>query len=110
MLSDHPVLAVERFMGGLAASMYFFAVSPMYAQFPCNPSNRQPPALRLLDSVPPCRLKWSGLPVLHGRCLADSNGAVVVSIAGVHLSVECRQSRRPAPAQTVETAMCGWPV
>ena len=33
---------------------------PKDANFPGAPSNRQPPALRLLNSVPPCRLKWSG--------------------------------------------------
>ena len=87
---------------------------PMDAEFPGDPSNRQPPALRLLNSVPPCRLKWSGLPALHGRCLADSNGPVVdgrvVSIAGVHLCVECCRGRLPAPAQTVEIGTWGCPV
>ena len=33
---------------------------PKDANFPGAPSNRQPPALGLLNSVPPCRLKWSG--------------------------------------------------
>ena len=87
---------------------------PMDAEFPGDPSSRQPPALRLLNSVPPCRLEWSGLPALHGRCLADSDGAVVdgrvVSIAGVHLCVECCQGRLPAPAQTVEVGTWGCPV
>ena len=86
----------------------------MDAQFPGDLSNRQSPALGLLNSVPPCRLKWSGLPALHCRCLADSDSAVVdyrvVSIAGVHLCIECCQGRLPAPAQTVETVMWGWPV
>ena len=92
--------------------MYFFCRVPMDAEFPGDPSSRQPPALRLLNSVPPCRLEWSGLPALHGRCLADSDGAVVdgrvVSIAGVHLCVECCQGRLPAPAQTVEVGTWGW--
>ena len=47
----------------------------MDAQLPGDPANRQPPVLRLLNSVPPCRLKWSGL-IDHshrGRGVADSN-------------------------------------
>ena len=85
----------------------------MDAEFPCDPADRQPLALRLLNGVPPCRLKRGGLPALAGRRLSDSGGAVVdgrvVSIAGVHTCVECRQGLLPAPAQTVETAICGWP-
>ena len=39
---------------------------PMDADFPCNPSNRQPPALRLLDSVPPCRSSYGDQSLLGG--------------------------------------------
>ena len=86
----------------------------MDAEFACDPANRQAPALRLLNGVPPCRLKRRGLVALRGRRLADSGSAVVdggvVSIGDVHSGVECCQGRLPAPAQTVATAICGWPV
>ena len=36
--------------------------APMDTQLPSNPSNRHPPALRLLYSFPSCCLKWRGLP------------------------------------------------
>ena len=79
----------------------------------CTGHNLLNVTVPLLNSVPPCRLEWSGLPALHGRCLADSDGAVVdgrvVSIAGVHLCVECCQGRLPAPAQTVEVGTWGCP-
>ena len=114
MITDVSYPTRSRLMGGLTASMLLLCRGTMDAQFPGDLSNRQSPALGLLNSVPPCRLKWSGLPALHCRCLADSDSAVVdgrvVSIAGVHLCIECCQGRLPAPAQTVETVMWGWPV
>ena len=89
----------SRFMGGLRASMYFFRV-----WMPSSRASRQ--GASPSESVPPCRLEWTG------RCLADSDGAVVdgrvVSIAGVHLCVG--QGRLPAPAQTVEVGTWGCPV
>ena len=79
--------------------MYFFAVSRWMPSSRATPRVDNP--LRSpSEQRSPCRLEWSGLPALHGRCLADSDGAVVdgrvVSIAGVHLCVECCQGRLPS--------------
>ena len=87
---------------------------PVDAHFPGDASNRQPPALRLLHSLPSCRLKWSGFPTRRGNGSADYGCAAffdhVVRIGDVGPGVEFRQDHLPAPAQTVEAAVLGRPV
>ena len=52
-------LTRSRFMGGLRASMYFFAVKADGCPVPVQPlESTFPPALRSLNSVPPCRLEF----------------------------------------------------
>ncbi len=51
MITDASYSTRSRFMGGLRASMYFFAVSRWMPSSRATPRNRQPPAFRLLNSV-----------------------------------------------------------
>ena len=92
-------------MGGLSASMYFFAVSLWMPTSLATPRIDNPLALRLLHSVPPCCLEWSGLPMSHGNGFADSD--CTVCFDRVDPGVESCQGRLPAPAQSVEAAIWG---
>ena len=51
-------------------------VVSVYAQFPGDPTNGQPLALRFPHRSPSRRLKWCGLPLARSHSVANSSGAI----------------------------------
>ena len=114
MVSDHSLFTAERFMGGLSASMYFFAVSRWMPTSLATPRIDSPPRFAFCTAFH--LAVWSGVGFLCGMAtalrtlIAPFSFDRVASIGGVDPGVECCQGSLPAPAQTVEVESRGRPV
>ena len=78
---------------------------PVYAQFPGDPTNGQPLALRLPHRSPSRRLKWCGLPLARSHSVANPPSAVAVGSVARYIDVELRKLVYPASAQAIAVEM-----